>query len=74
MAVGDEIRDGQEIVSLSTDKVTVELPSPCDGRVVALHGEPGEVLTVGTVIALIATERGQALTTSRACARSILEI
>ncbi len=53
--VGDLIKDGQDIASLNTDKVTVELPSPCDGKVISLHGKPGEVLIVGTVIAVLET-------------------
>jgi pyruvate dehydrogenase E2 component (dihydrolipoamide acetyltransferase) len=53
--VGDWVKDGQEIVTLNTDKVTVELPSPCDGKIVALHGKPGETLVVGTVLAVIET-------------------
>jgi pyruvate dehydrogenase E2 component (dihydrolipoamide acetyltransferase) len=57
VSVGDSVRDGQDIVTLNTDKVTVELPSPCSGKVLALHGAPGEVLVVGTVIAVIETNR-----------------
>lgn len=53
--VGDVIKDGQEIATLNTDKVTVELPSPCDGKILSLHGKPGEVLVIGTVIAVIET-------------------
>lgn len=53
--VGDSVRDGQEIVTLNTDKVTVELPAPCAGKVLALHGKPGETLVVGTVLAVIET-------------------
>lgn len=53
--VGDVIKDGQDIATLNTDKVTVELPSPCDGKILSLHGKPGDVLIVGTVIAVLET-------------------
>lgn len=53
--VGDTIKDGQDIATLNTDKVTVELPSPCDGKILSLHGKPGQVLVVGTVIAVLET-------------------
>ncbi len=53
--VGDTIKDGQDIATLNTDKVTVELPSPCDGKIISLHGTPGQVLVVGTVIAVLET-------------------
>ena len=53
--VGDTLKEGQDIATLNTDKVTVELPSPCAGKVLSLHGKPGDVLIVGTVIAVIET-------------------
>ncbi len=53
--VGDTIKDGQDLATLNTDKVTVELPSPCDGKILSLHGDPGQVLVVGTVIAVLET-------------------
>jgi pyruvate dehydrogenase E2 component (dihydrolipoamide acetyltransferase) len=56
VSVGQAIRDGEDIATLNTDKVTVDLPAPCDGKIVALHGAPGQVLVVGTVIAEIETD------------------
>jgi pyruvate/2-oxoglutarate dehydrogenase complex dihydrolipoamide acyltransferase (E2) component len=53
--VGDLIKDGQDIATLNTDKVTVELPSPCAGKILSLHGTPGDVLIVGSVIAVLET-------------------
>ncbi len=53
--VGDVIKEGQDIATLNTDKVTVELPSPCAGKILSLHGKPGDVLIVGTVIAVLET-------------------
>ncbi len=57
VAVGDEVREGDEVVVISTDKVNVELTSPATGRVTALFGAPGDVIQVGTLIMQIATDR-----------------
>jgi pyruvate/2-oxoglutarate dehydrogenase complex dihydrolipoamide acyltransferase (E2) component len=53
VTIGDRVHEGDSLVSVSTDKVDVELPSPRSGVVSALHGEAGDVITVGTVIVRI---------------------
>ncbi len=50
MALGDEIEEGAEIASVSTDKVDVELPSPCAGTIVELLWTPGDTVPVGEVL------------------------
>ena len=50
VAVGDEVREGDEVAVISTDKVNVELTAPASGRVADLIGEPGDVISVGTLI------------------------
>lgn len=50
VAAGDTVEEGQEIASISTDKVTVELPSPCSGVVAELLWQPGDVVPVGEVL------------------------
>ena len=57
VGVGDPVREDDILASVMTDKATVEIPSPVDGRVVALEGEVGEMTAVGTVIAVIETEQ-----------------
>jgi len=47
VAVGDEVGEDQTLADVMTDKAMVEIPSPVMGRVVALGGEPGQVLAVG---------------------------
>lgn len=44
---GDEVAEDQVLADVMTDKATVEIPSPVAGRVLALGGEPGQVLAVG---------------------------
>ena len=45
---GDTVAEDDVIVDMMTDKAAVEIPSPVGGRVVSLHGEPGDVVAVGT--------------------------
>ena len=47
VAVGDEVGEDQTLADVMTDKAMVEIPSPVVGRVLALGGEPGQVLAVG---------------------------
>ncbi len=48
VAVGDTVTPDTVIAEVLTDKATVEVSAPVDGEVVALHGEPGDVLAVGS--------------------------
>lgn len=50
VAEGDVVQRFQPLVSVETDKSVVELPSPASGRVVRLHGVPGDVVRVGTLL------------------------
>lgn len=58
--VGDVVRPEQHLVEVMTDKVTADLPAPVGGRIVALHGEPGEVVPVGHVLVEIDEHGGTA--------------
>jgi 2-oxoisovalerate dehydrogenase E2 component (dihydrolipoyl transacylase) len=44
--VGDTVTLNQPLVDIETAKATVELPSPYEGTVVALHGKVGDVMEV----------------------------
>ncbi|HEX3911645.1 MAG TPA: multifunctional oxoglutarate decarboxylase/oxoglutarate dehydrogenase thiamine pyrophosphate-binding subunit/dihydrolipoyllysine-residue succinyltransferase subunit [Solirubrobacteraceae bacterium] len=52
--VGDQIKENDTIVEISTDKVDVELPAPASGTVAELLVAEGDTVTVGQVIARIA--------------------
>ena len=39
-----------------TDKAMVDIPSPVHGKVIALGGQPGEVMAVGSVLISIEVE------------------
>lgn len=47
VAVGDTVAVDQPIAELSTEKAVVEVPTPFAGRVVTLHGAPGDLVAVG---------------------------
>ncbi len=51
--VGDEVKEGETLVIVETDKVNAELPSPVDGIVVKLGAQVGETIEVGQTIILI---------------------
>jgi pyruvate dehydrogenase E2 component (dihydrolipoamide acetyltransferase) len=57
VAPGDRVVEGQPLVEISTDKVNVELPSPWDGTVTALHHAVGDVVPVGTALLTIDADR-----------------
>jgi pyruvate dehydrogenase E2 component (dihydrolipoamide acetyltransferase) len=44
--VGDVVTLNQPLVDIETAKATVELPSPYEGTIVALHGNVGDVMEV----------------------------
>jgi len=54
--VGDVISEDQNLVDVMTDKATVEMTSPVSGKVVALHGEPGEMAPVGAPLVQLEVE------------------
>jgi 2-oxoisovalerate dehydrogenase E2 component (dihydrolipoyl transacylase) len=47
VAVGDEVRSGQAIARVETDKAEVDVTSPWAGMIVRLHREVGEILRTG---------------------------
>ena len=46
VSVGDVVTLNQPLVDIETAKATVELPSPYEGTVVALHGNVGDIMEV----------------------------
>ncbi|QXH34452.1 dihydrolipoamide acetyltransferase family protein [Pseudomonas muyukensis] len=54
--VGDLIAEDQVVADVMTDKATVEIPSPVAGKVLALGGQPGEVMAVGSELIRIEVE------------------
>lgn len=48
VAAGDAIAEDQGLADVMTDKASVEIPSPVAGTVLALGGEVGQMLAVGS--------------------------
>jgi len=55
-SIGDLIEEDETLLEIATDKVDSELPSPFAGKVVAINYKEGDVVAVGSVIAVIETE------------------
>src|SRR3981081_3311323 len=53
--VGDEVRQGEPLASIETDKVTTEMTSPESGTIVELLVAEGQTVPIETPIARIGT-------------------
>src|ERR1700728_5468931 len=47
---GDRVEEDQGLVDVMTEKVTVAIASPVPGVVLAVHGEVGQSVPVGSVL------------------------
>lgn len=56
VSVGQQVAEDDPIVEVETDKATVEIPSPVDGVVAALHAQTGERVAVGGLLLTLQTE------------------
>jgi 2-oxoisovalerate dehydrogenase E2 component (dihydrolipoyl transacylase) len=54
--VGDSVGEDQNLVDVMTDKATVEMTSPVSGKVLSLHGEPGQMAAVGSPLVELEVE------------------
>jgi pyruvate dehydrogenase E2 component (dihydrolipoamide acetyltransferase) len=53
---GDEINEGADLVEMTTDKATFNVPSPRRGTLSEIFAEEGDVVKVGEIIAIIEEE------------------
>ncbi len=58
VAVGDAVLEDQVLAAVTTDKVTVEIPSPVSGTIVSLGAAAGSILAVGAELVRIAVAEG----------------
>lgn len=54
--VGDLVKEGQSLAEVETDKVTTEIPSPKNGKIVELKYKEGDTIEVDEVFVVIETE------------------
>jgi len=48
--VGQEVKEGDIILEVETDKAAVEIPSPFSGQILEIFVKPGDVVNVGDVM------------------------
>jgi pyruvate dehydrogenase E2 component (dihydrolipoamide acetyltransferase) len=65
---GDKVTTGEAVVEIETDKVNLDLEAEDDGVLEAIEVEPGEMVPVGTPLAIIGSGDGTAA--SKKVARS----
>jgi pyruvate dehydrogenase E2 component (dihydrolipoamide acetyltransferase) len=53
---GQEIKAGQPLVNMETDKIVTDIPSPKAGTIVAIYGSVGETIKVGSPLVEIEIE------------------
>jgi pyruvate dehydrogenase E2 component (dihydrolipoamide acetyltransferase) len=58
--VGDEVGRDEPLLEISTDKVDAEIPSPAAGTIAEIVVQEGETVEVGTIVAILETEKGAA--------------
>ena len=52
--VGERVSEKDDLIELSTDKTTFNLPSPCSGVISEIIAAEGETVDVGAVLGVIA--------------------
>ena len=58
--VGDRIAEDANLADMMTDKATVEMESPVSGVIVSLAGEVGDMIAIGSTLAVIEVEGEEA--------------
>lgn len=72
--LGDQVTDGEPIVTVSTDKADVEVLSPASGRLSDVMVNEDETVLVGTELALIETSSQQEPGSADTCVTYIAQL
>ena len=56
--VGDQISEDEEFVDMMTDKATVPMESPVDGKILEIAGAEGDMVSIGSMLVVIEVEGG----------------
>lgn len=54
--LGEMVTEDQPLIDMMTDKATVEIPSPVDGKILSISGNPGEMIAVGSDMVIFEVE------------------
>lgn len=65
VSVGDRVAEDQAVADMMTDKATVEMESPVSGTVVALAGDEGDMIPIGSTLLVIETGKEEASAPSK---------
>lgn len=71
--VGDRIKEGDDLASISTEKVNVDLPSPKTGIVAELPWDVGDIIPVGDVFMRISDTKEDSVESSTESAKTTSE-
>lgn len=58
VAEGDQVQADEPMVSMETAKAVVDVPAPFTGKIVKLHGGPGDVIETGAPLVTFDAEEG----------------
>lgn len=61
--IGERVEEDSQLADMMTDKATVEMESPVSGVVVELAGEVGDLIPIGSTLAVIETDEEGAVDT-----------
>ncbi len=59
IALGDMIEEDQPVADMMTDKATVEMESPVSGKIIAVAGEEGDIIAIGSMLIEIEVAEGE---------------
>lgn len=59
--VGQEIKAGDVVCEVATDKIDMEVEATASGKVISLHGNPGDVMDVGAPLVMVESEEDDLL-------------
>ncbi|HEY6109846.1 MAG TPA: dihydrolipoamide acetyltransferase family protein [Gemmatimonadales bacterium] len=62
--LGDTVKRDEPLFEISTDKVDAEIPAPSAGTLVEIKVQEGQTVPVQTLVAVLDTEQGAAVTSS----------
>ncbi len=54
--VGDTVQEDEEFVDMMTDKATVPMESPVNGKIIEIAGEEGDMVSIGSMLVVIEVE------------------
>ena len=55
-SIGEEVQEGEPIISVETEKVNVEIPAPGSGILTEIRCQVGDVVPVGDILGIIKSE------------------